>query len=219
MVSRQGYDNALQSVREDIVTMGKFTEKAIKDAVQALSTQDLTLAQQVLNGDDIIDKMEIDIEDKCITLIARQQPLAKDLRILSTGLKITTDLERIGDHAYDIAKIAVRIGDEKLVKPLIDIPYMAEKASIMLHDALTAYMNLDVVLATKVREADDEIDMMWQQVFGELLAYMIEEPKCIKQCAQLIFVAHYIERIADHTTNIAEWVIYLVTGQRVRVKE
>lgn len=152
-----------------------------------------------------------------MVLIARQQPLAKDLRILSTGLKISTDLERIGDHAFDIAKIAKRLGEggNGHVKPLLDIPRMAGLATQMLRDALTAYVNMDVELADKVCQADDEVDALYNQLFRELLTYMLANPAVINDATQLIFVARYLERVADHTTNIAEWVIYLQTGQRL----
>ena len=187
-------------------------------AVDALARRDKALARQVMDGDDVIDAMQVDIEDRCISLIARQQPVAKDLRILGTGLKITTDLERIGDHAFDIAKIVLLIGDEPLIKPLVDIPRMAVMAQSMLNDSLQAYLKLDIGLAEKVCRDDDMVDQQYHQVFRELLTYMLEDPKKINQATQLIFVARYLERIADHSTNVAEWVIYLVTGERMRKK-
>ena len=144
--------------------------------------------------------------------------MATDLRILGTGLKITTDLERIGDHAFDIAKIAVEIGAEPLIKPLVDIPQMAELAQAMLQDCLQAYLNLDVQLAEKVIRDDDKVDQLYLQVYRDLLNYMIDDPTTINQATQLLFVARYLERIADHSTNVAEWVIYLVTGERLRTK-
>ena len=171
-----------------------------------------------MDGDDLIDSMQVEIEDRCISLIARQQPVATDLRILGTGLKITTDLERIGDHAFDIAKIVLLIGDEPLIKPLVDIPRMAVMAQSMLEDSLQAYLKLDIQLAEKVCRDDDLVDQLYHQVFRELLTYMLEDPKKINQATQLIFVARYLERIADHSTNVAEWVIYLVTGERLRKK-
>ncbi|WP_050769620.1 MULTISPECIES: phosphate signaling complex protein PhoU [Sporomusaceae] len=198
--------------------MGNAVAMAIEDAVQSLAKQDVNLARKVIEGDDIIDKMEVDIEDKCMVLIARQQPLARDLRIISTGLKITTDLERIGDHAYDIANVTLRLAHQPLIKPLVDIPRMAGMAQKMLHNALEAYFKLDITLAEQVCLADDEVDNLYQQIFRELLTYMMEDPRTISQATQLIFVGRYLERIADHATNIAEWVIYLVTGQRLRKK-
>ncbi|MDF2876664.1 MAG: phoU, partial [Sporomusa sp.] len=176
------------------------------------------LARRVMDFDDIIDQMEVDIEDKCMVLIARQQPMARDLRVIGTGLKITTDLERMGDHAYDIAKITLGLANQELIKPLVDIPRMAQMSQKMLKDALDAYTTLDIPLAEQVCLNDDEVDDLYYQVFRELLTYMMEDPKTITQATQLIFVARYLERIADHATNIAEWTIYLVTGQRRRKK-
>ncbi len=217
-VVRQSFDQDLESLRQDLVRMGEIVQVAIKEAVDALAKRDKDLAHSVMAGDDVIDRMQVEIEDRCISLIARQQPVATDLRILGTGLKITTDLERIGDHAFDIAKIVLLIGDEPLIKPLVDIPRMAEIVQKMLHDSLQAYLMLDIQLAEQVCRADERVDELYNQVFRELLTYMLEDTKKIKQATQLIFVARYLERIADHSTNVAEWVIYLATGERLRKK-
>lgn len=215
---RQSYDQELEGLRTELLRMGDLVGKAIEDAVQSLAKQDEALAKRVIAGDDVIDQLEIDIEDKCMVLIARQQPLARDLRIIGTGLKITTDLERMGDHAFDIAKVTQRLAKQPLIKPLVDIPRMARMAQAMLKDSLEAYMKLDIALAEQVCLADNEVDDLYQQVFRELLTYMMEDQRTIGQATQLIFVGRYLERIADHATNIAEWVIYLVTGQRLRKK-
>lgn len=217
-VVRQNFDQDLEALRQDLVRMGEIVQVSIKDAVDALAKRDKDLARRVMEGDDVIDRMQVEIEDRCISLIARQQPVATDLRILGTGLKITTDLERIGDHAFDIAKIVLLIGDEPLIKPLVDIPRMAEISQKMLKDSLQAYLKLDIELAEQVCRADDRVDELYNQVFRELLTYMLEDTKKIKQATQLIFVARYLERIADHSTNVAEWVIYLATGERLRKK-
>lgn len=216
VTTRQSYDNELTKLKQDLLNMGKCVSNAIKDSVTSLAQKDVELARQVIDGDDTIDKMQVNIEDKCMVLIARQQPMARDLRILGTGLKITTDLERMGDHAYDIAKISLLIANQELIKPLIDIPRMAGLAQKMLNDSLEAYVNLDIALAEQVCIADDEVDSLYQQMVRELLTYMMEDPRTISQATQLIFVARYLERIADHATNIAEWVIYLETGERMR---
>ena len=215
--TRHNYDYELQGVRNDILQMGQMVITAIERSIQAMVDLDMELACQVIQGDDAIDELELLLEERCVVLIARQQPLAKDLRILSTGLKISTDLERIGDHAFDIAKIAKRLGEggNGHIKPLLDIPRMAGLATQMLRDALTAYVNMDVELADKVCQADDEVDALYNQLFRELLTYMLADPAVINDATQLIFVARYLERVADHTTNIAEWVIYLQTGQRL----
>lgn len=218
MVTRQSYDQELANLRCDLLEMGKLVEVAIIDAVSSLASQNLEQAKSVMDGDDDIDRMEVDIDDKCMVLIARQQPLARDLRIISTALKITTDLERIGDHAYDIANVTMRLASQPLIKPLIDLPRMADMAQKMLHDALDAYITLDISKAEQVCQDDDKVDDLYQQIFRELLTYMMEDPRTIGQATQLIFVGRYLERIADHATNIAEWVIYLVTGERLRKK-
>jgi len=216
MVTRHSYDQELELLRQSLINMGNAVASAIDGAVISLAQQDNELARKIMDYDDEIDQMQIDIEDKCMVLIARQQPIARDLRVIGTGLKITTDLERMGDHAYDIAKIALSLSDQPLIKPLVDIPRMARMAQKMLKDSLEAYITLDIGLAEQVCINDDEVDNIYSQVFRELLTYMMEDPKTITQATQLIFVARYLERIADHATNIAEWTIYLVTGQRLR---
>lgn len=216
--TRQSYNLELEALRQEIMEMGNVVAVAIEDAVLSLAQQNVELAHKVLAGDDVIDNMQVEIEDKCMVLIARQQPLARDLRIVGTGLKITTDLERMGDHAFDIAHITMKLADQPLLKPLVDIPRMAHMAQKMLRDSLEAYMNLDITLAEQVCLSDDEVDNLYQQVFRELLTYMMENPRLISQATQLLFATRYIERIADHATNISEWVIYLVTGERMRKK-
>ncbi|HWR40167.1 MAG TPA: phosphate signaling complex protein PhoU [Patescibacteria group bacterium] len=218
MTVRHSYDQELAQLQQSLLEMGQVVAEAIDSAVSALSHQDVVLAREVLEGDDVVDQLQIDIEDRCMVLIARQQPMARDLRIIGTGLKITTDLERIGDHAYDIAKITLELADQPLIKPLVDIPRMAQMAQKMLRGSLDAYIRQDLALAEQICLDDDEVDNIYHQVFRELLTYMMEDPRNIGQATQLLFVARYLERIADHTTNIAEWTIYMVTGQRRRKK-
>ena len=214
---REGYDQELLEVQTDIVLMGETAVLALEKSIQALVDLDLRTADQIMAADDVIDQMEIDIENKCVTMIARQQPLARDLRVITTGLKITTDLERIGDYAFDISRIVSRMDHEKgHIKPLVDIPRMSAMACKMVRDALLAYKNGDLMLAQEVCQADDEVDSLYSQIFRELLTYMIEKPALISDATQLIFVARFLERAADHATNIAEWVVYLQTGQRIR---
>jgi phosphate transport system protein len=212
------YDQELEALRQEILAMGYKVEQAIEMAIDSLVKQDVKLAEHVMNGDDEIDDMEVDIEDRCMVLIARQQPLAKDLRIIGTGMKIATDLERVGDHAFDIAKITIQLAGQHLIKPLVDIPRMAAMAQKMVLRSLEAYTKLDITLAEEVCRADDAVDDLYQQILRELLTYMLEDPRNITQSTQLLFVARYLERVADHATNIGEWVIYLATGQRMRKK-
>lgn len=216
MVTRQNFDLELDTLREKLQRMGMMVNTAIKEAVESLTKQDLDLADQVISGDDLIDDLEEEIEEKCMVLIARQQPLARDLRIISTGLKIAIDLERMADHACNIAKVTHRIANQPLIKPLVDVPRMATLVQQMINESLESYFKLDVSLAEKVCAADDDIDNLYQQVFRELLTFMFEDPRTINQATQLIFVGRFLERVGDHCTNIAESTIFLVTGQRIR---
>lgn len=210
---RQSFDNRLESLHHELIRMGSMVEKQIDDSITALVRQDFPMALKVIENDDIVDNMEKDIEEKCIKLIASQQPLAIDLRRIFTAIKIVTDLERIADHAVDVAKITIRLKDEKYIKPLIDIPRMAGIVQVMIKNSLDAYVNLDGVLAKNVCESDDEVDAIYKQVFRELLVLMMEDHSTITQATQFLFVCKYLERIADHVTNICEWIVYLITGK------
>ncbi|MEW6524225.1 MAG: phosphate signaling complex protein PhoU [Bacillota bacterium] len=213
-MSRSAFHVELQELQNAILKMGALVENAIAGAVQALVKQDNRAAQAVINGDDGIDQMQLEIEGRSLRLLALQQPLAKDLRFIGTALKIVTDLERIGDHAVDIARIALRLAGEAYIKPLIDIPRMAELARGMLRDSLTAYVHEDLELAQGLADADHTVDSLYHQVFRELLVFMMEDPRTIRQATHLLFVAQHLERVADHATNLGEWLIYMVTGQR-----
>ncbi|NLT94133.1 MAG: phosphate signaling complex protein PhoU [Clostridia bacterium] len=218
-MTRMNYQNALNHLEKEILKMGSLVEEQINLSVASLIRQDMELAQKVVDKDDIIDAIELQIEEKILKLIATQQPMAKDLRRISAGFKIITDLERIGDNAVDIAKTCLRIGNEPLIKPLIDIPRMAELTQLMLKEALDAYINEDINLAESLAAKDDIVDGLHAQIIRELLTYMLEDPKNIKQGTQLMFVSRYLERIADHTTNLGENVIYMVTAERKDLNE
>lgn len=213
---RQHFSKELDGIQEGLIKMGNMVDIAMEQAINSLKTQDLQLAQIVIDKDEEIDDLQIEIEDKCLMLIALQQPIAKDLRILSTALKITTDLERMGDHAKNIAEVTLEIGMQPLIKVLVDIPRMVDKVAIMLRKALTAYVELDIQLAESVLQADDEVDDMCDQLLRELLTYMMADPANINQASQLLYVTRCLERAGDHATNIAEWVVYLVTGHRIK---
>jgi phosphate transport system protein len=213
-MTRINYQKALDELEKEILKMGSLVEEQINLSVVSLIKQDMELAQKIIDKDDVIDDMKLEIEEKILKLIATQQPMAKDLRRISAGFKIITDLERIGDNAVDIAKTCLRIGNEPLVKPLIDIPRMAEITQEMLKEALDSYINEDVELAESLAAKDDIVDGLHAQIIRELLTYMLEKPKNIKQGTELMFVSRYLERIADHTTNLGENVIYLVTAER-----
>ena len=215
-VTRQAYIEELEKLRKEISKMGMAVDKWLKDSITALINRDTQLAKKVMLDDDIIDEINIKIEDACMLLIAKQQPIAKDLRIIATGIKISTDLERIGDHAHDIAKIATEFDQQVFVKKLVDIPQMAEFAGKMLRDAIKAYNTFDVALAEQVCLDDDKVDDLYAKTFRELSKFVDDDAVMVKQATQLLFIARYLERVADHATNIAEWVIYLVTAERIR---
>ena len=213
MEIRATFHNKLKEIQDDVLNMGSMVEKAIGSSVEALKRRDLSLAHQVIADDANINEKRFDIEKNCIQLIATQQPMASDLRTIISVLNIITELERIGDHAEGIAKIVVMIGDEPLLKPLIDLPRMAEKTQDMLHRSLIAFVNNDAEAARQIAAEDDEIDELYNQVFRELLSFMVEDPRTITKATRLIWVAHNIERSADRITNICERVVYIVTGK------
>ena len=219
--TRQGFQNSLEDLQQNILRMGSIVEQTIAKSVECLAKQDDKMATEVIDGDVVVDDLELLIENQCLKLIATQQPMAKDLRKIAAGFKIITDLERMADYSVDIARTAQRImaTGQPLIKPLIDIPRMAELAQVMVKQSLDAYVREDTDLAYSVAQADDQIDSLHNQVFRELLILMMEDPKTINQATYLLFVSRYLERIADHATNIAEDAIYLVTGERKELND
>ena len=213
MEMRTGFHKRLREIQDDILVMGSMVEKAILHSVQALKDREVAMAKQIIADDVKVNRERFEIEEKCIRLIATQQPMASDLRTIICVLNIITELERIGDYAEGIAKIVVMIGDEPPLKPLIDIPRMAEKVNKMLHRSLNALINRDADAARQVVAEDDEVDNLYDQVFRELLTFMIEDPKTITRATWLIWVAHNLERSADRVTNICERVVFIVTGK------
>ncbi len=213
-MSRERYSQNLLDVKHKVLTMGSMVENVINMSVTALKNGDLELARKVYKEDDKIDLLEIEIEQECITLLALQSPMAKDLRIIATALKLITDLERMGDHAVNIAKVTLQIGEEKLIKPLVEIPKMAEICQNMVKLSLDAFVNEDITLAKKVAEIDEEIDVMYEELVKELFILIGEHRDNISQGTKLLFVGRFLERIADHTTNICERLVYMVTGER-----
>src|SRR4030067_1818028 len=185
-----------------------FIEAAIQDSVKSLVERDSNLARKVIERDHQINALDVEIDEECIRLIALRQPKARDLRFITIAMKITTDLERMGDLAEDIAERAVELNEEPVLKPYIDIPRMAEIAQGMLRDALDAFVRKDKKLAMDVIMRDDEVDLLNVQVFNELLFFMIQDPHTVSRATRITYVSKYIERIADHATNIAEMVIY-----------
>ncbi|MGB9662101.1 MAG: phosphate signaling complex protein PhoU [Moorellaceae bacterium] len=220
-LTRHSFHQSLESLQQEILRMGSIVEQVIAKAVESLAKLDARIANEVIDGDKVVDELELQIENQCLRLIATQQPMAKDLRKIAAGFKIITDLERIADYSVDIARVANRIiaTGQPLIKPLIDIPRMAELAQNMVKQALDAYVHGDVSLAYEVAKADDQVDHLHNQIFRELLVFMMEDPKTITQATYLLFVSRYLERIADHATNIAEEAIYLETGERKELND
>ena len=219
MEVRTEYDKKLKEVQSQLMDMGRLVIEALRKAINALETKNQKEAEAVMAGDKAIDELQIVIEDKTLELIALQQPIAKDLRILSTALKMTTDLERIGDHAKKIAKTASKIGQEKLMKPLVDIPRAAVLSADMVEKVLEAYVHMDLNLAMEVISMDDNLDEICSTCKRDILAYMLADSRNIPQGTELNKIVHRLERIGDHATNLAEWIGYLITGNRIQKME
>jgi phosphate transport system protein len=213
METRTTFHKRLREIQDDVLAMGSMVSKATLRSIEALKNRDLDLAHQIIADDKKINRKRFEIEEKCVELIATQQPMASDLRIILAVLNIISEVERIGDYAEGIAKIAIMIGDEPPLKPLIDIPRMAEKTVDMLRRSLDAFVNRDAEAAKKISAEDDMIDQLYDQVFRELLTFMAEDPKTITRATRLIWVAHNLERSADRVTNICERVVFVVTGK------
>ncbi len=210
---RESFDRHLHELQDDLLVMGSMVEKALERSMDALKNRNLEMARQVIEDDAKINQKRFDIEEKCVELIATQQPMASDLRVIIAVLNIIVDLERIADHAEGNAKIAVMIGNEPPLKPLIDLPRMNQKTVDMLRRSLDAFCNRDAEAARSLCGEDDEVDNLYDQVFRELLTFMAEDSKTITRATRLIWVGHNLERSADRVTNICERVVYLVTGK------
>ncbi len=212
-MTRSFFDRELEELHMDMVSMGSLVEESIENTIIALKKQDVELARKIFMNDDVIDELEKKIERRCLNLIARQQPLAKDLRTISAALKIITDMERIADHSADIAEITLRMANEKYIKPLIDIPRMAELAKNMVNKSIDAYIKQDIELAKFVCKSDDDVDDLFMKITLELINIIKNDPESVEQAIDFILIAKYLERMADHATNIGEWVVYNVTGE------
>jgi phosphate transport system protein len=213
MEIRTNFHKSLKEIQDELLAMGSMVEKGLLRSMEALKNRDITLAEKVIQDDLEIDTKRHEIEEKSIQLIATQQPMASDLRTIISVISIVAELERIGDHAEGISKIVLMIGNEPPLKPLIDLPRMAEKTADMLHRALISFINNDAKTARSIIEEDDEIDNLYDQVFRELLTFMMEDPRTITRATRLIWVDHNLERSADRVTNICERVVFLVTGK------
>jgi phosphate transport system protein len=211
--TRGALERELERIRSDILRLGSMVERAIERSIQALKERDPDLAQQVINDDAEINQLRYAIEEHCLELIATQQPAARDLRLVIAATHLAVELERMADHAAGTAEITQRIYQEPLLKPLIDLPIMAKVAQEMIHAALDAFVAFDADAAQAVAARDDEIDNLYQQVFRELLTYMLEDPRNISRATYLLWVAHNLERIGDRVTNVCERVVFMATGK------
>jgi phosphate transport system protein len=210
------YEEELRGLRANLLKMGGLAERQIAEAVQSLVNRDTFKARETIARDAEVNRMDIETDDRCTQLLALHQPAANDLRFIMTGLKITTDLERIGDNAVNICERAVELNEEPQLKPYIDIPRMATIAQSMVKDSLDALMRDDTILAEEVIARDDEVDNLNYQIYRELLSYMAEDPQTIARATRILFISKYLERIADHATNIAEMVVYMVKGRNIK---
>ena len=214
MIGRNTFHEDLEKLHRNLLNMGSLVEEAIHLSVKSLSDRDPALAEQVIKDDEKINKYHLDIEKECFRLIALQQPMASDLRRIATVVKIVTDLERMGDNAVSIAKSTIRLKDQTYIKALIDIPKMAELTKGMVREALDAYINLSTEKSFQLAKSDDSVDRLYKEIYNELIDIMKANGETVYQGTQFLFVAHSLERIADHATNLGEWVIYLVTGEK-----
>lgn len=212
-MTRAVFDRELREIQDDVLVLGSVVALAIERSIDALKDRDVELAHKIIEDDLKINAKRFEIEEKCLEIIATQQPMAGDLRTILAVLHIIVDLERMGDHAEGTAKLALLLADEPPLKPYIDIPRMAQRAVEMMKASLQAFLNRDVELARKICDEDDEVDALNDQVQRELITYMLENPHNIQRATWLTWVAHNLERIADRVTNICERVVFMVTGR------
>jgi phosphate transport system protein len=210
------YDKELQAIKDGLIFLGALTEKAIQQAMTALAQRDSDIARQVIREDDEIDRLDTELEERCIKILALRQPAAIDLRFITTAIKITGHLERIGDMAVNIAEKALQLNDEPQLKPYIDLPRMTDMVGAMIRDSLDSFIRGDLALAENVRQTEQVIDDLNEQIFRELLTFMMEDSKSIHRSLIIMQISKNMERIADHAKGIADMVTYMVTGECVR---
>lgn len=212
MGTRSVFDRELRVLRDNILRMGSMVDTAIGRSIQALKERDQAMAQQIISEDEDINALRFKVEEDCVRLIALQQPAAHDLRFIVAAMNIVLDLERMGDHAAGIATIVLRMRDEPLLKPLIDLPRMARISREMLQASLDAFLSENAQVAMRIPDRDEEVDQLYTQIFRELISYMVEDPRTVTRAMYLLFCAHNVERIADRVTNICERVAFVATG-------
>src|SRR5262245_19815952 len=210
------FHEELEALKQTLLAMGGLVEEQIRRVMSALLERDSALAQEVIDRDRQVNAYDVEVDEKCVELLALYQPAAGDLRFITTAMKIVTDRERIGDQAVNIAKRVLELNREPQLKPYIDLPRMAEKAQRMVKESLDAFVARDTALARQVCGEDSEVDQLKEQIFRELLTFMMEDPRTIPRAIRVILISRFMERVADHATNIAEMVVYLVEGKMVR---
>lgn len=213
IATRRVLDRELQQIQDDLLRMGSLIDSAIGQALKAVSVRDLRLAREIVSEDSQVNALRFQIEEACLTIFATQQPTATDLRLVVATIILASELERMGDYAAGIARTVLRMGDEPLLKPLVDLPRMAEADREMLHDALDAYVARDATAARAVAARDDLVDNLYNQIFREILSYILEDPACTTRALFLLFSAHNLERIGDRVVNIAERVVFMNSGE------
>jgi phosphate transport system protein len=215
---RKTFESEIQQVKDEVLLLGSMVEHAIVGSVDALKKRDIKASEKIISEDKEVNKKRFAIENQLMILIATQQPMAHDLRLLASTMEIISELERMGDYAKGIANINLRMGEQPLLKPLIDIPRMAQKGVDMLHRALTAFVNEDVEAAKAIPVEDDEVDALYNQIYRELMMFIIQDPKSIERANWLLWVGHNLERVADRVTNICERTVFIVTGEMNEIK-
>ena len=210
------FEEELRLIKEKVLRLGGLVEEGIANSIKALVERDTQLAERTIENDHVVNGLEVEIDELCLKVLALRQPAASDLRLITTAIKIITDLERIGDMAVNVCERVLELNEEAPLKPYIDIPRMAEAAQRMLKESLDAFVNGDTDLATKVLVEDDFVDDLNRQIFRELLTFMMEDPNTISRAMKILFISKYLERIADHATNIAEMVVFMVKGKVIR---
>lgn len=218
MTARISFDHEMKLLNENLIEMGRCIEQAIEKSIAALESQDYVLAREIIAGDRNINDMERSIESRCLSLILRQQPVARDLRVVSTALKVVTDMERIGDHAADIAELILRIKGDHVYHIIKDIPPMAEVAKQMVGDSVNAFITCDLADAKAIIARDDEVDDLFNKVKLDVIELMKNQPEHADICIDVLMIAKYLERIGDHAVNICEWTEFHETGSLNNVK-
>jgi phosphate transport system protein len=215
---RKTFESEIQQLKDELLVLGSMVEQQVTESVEALKKRDIEASRRVYEVDTQINTKRYDIENQVMIAIATQQPMAHDLRLLASILEVAGELERMGDYAKGIATVNIRMGDQQLLKPLIDIPRMAQKGADMLHRALTAFVNEDVEAAKVIPPEDDEVDALYTQVYHELMMFVIQDPRTIERANWLLWVAHNLERVSDRVTNICERTIFIATGEMKEIK-